>query len=86
MLRRLKSLWLVRSGHQLREVGRVYEGPEDHAQEVVLEACRICELNRDRPLSGDKSVSRSALTQRARLEFQEKSRHRALRRTKRKRI
>ncbi len=46
MLRRLKSLWCERHGHRFEEVGRVYEGPEGRAREIVLEPCRICGAKR----------------------------------------
>ncbi len=85
MLRRLKSLWCDRHGHQFREVGCVYESPEGQAREVVLEACSICGLKRDRPTGGEESVRSSALSEQARLEFLAKSRRRALRRARRKR-
>ena len=53
MLRRLKTLWCERHGHQFQEVGRVYEGPEGQAREVVLQACRICGTRRERPSTGE---------------------------------
>jgi hypothetical protein len=85
MLRRLKTLWCERHGHQFREVGRVYEGPAGQVREVVLEACRICGLKRDRPSGEEGSAASPVLSDQARLDFLAKSRRRALRRTKRKR-
>ena len=85
MLRRLKTLWCERNGHRFRVVGRVYEGPEGQAREVVLEACRVCGTQRERPPTREESANPPALTEQARLDFLAKSRRRALRRARRKR-
>lgn len=83
MLRRLKSLWCERHGHRFRVVGRVYEGPEGRAREVVLEACRVCGAKRERPPAGGESAMPPRLDEQERLDFLAKSRRRALRRAKR---
>jgi hypothetical protein len=85
MLRRLKTLWCERHGHRFRVVGRVYEGPEGQAREIVLEVCRICGAQRDRAPTGEESANTPVLTEQARLDFLAKSRRRALRRARRER-
>jgi hypothetical protein len=85
MLRRLKTLWCERHGHQFQEVGRVYEGPEGQAREVVLQACRICGTRRERPSTGEEVKGPPPLDVQERLDFLAKSRRRALRRARRKR-
>jgi len=84
MLQRLRTLWCERHGHRYREVGRVYSGPEGRAQEVVLEACRVCGSQRDRPPMGQESAERPALDEQARLTFLTRTRRRAMRRAARK--
>jgi len=84
MLQRLKALWCERHGHRYREVGRVYSGAEGRAQEVVLEACRVCGSQRDRPPTGQESGERRALDEQARLTFLTRTRRRAMRRAARK--
>ncbi len=84
MLRRLRTLWCERHGHRYREVGRVYSGPEGHAHEIVLEACRVCGLQRDRPPTTEESAESPALDEQARLKFLARVRRRAMRRAARK--
>ena len=85
MLQRLKALWCERHGHQFREVGRVYSGSEGQAREVVLEVCRLCGAQRDRPPGAEDSAERPALDEEARLRFLARMRRRATRRAARKR-
>ncbi len=84
MLKRLGALWCERHGHQYREVGRVYAGPEGQAQEVLLEACRICGVRRDQPSMKASMQKPSLLGEQARLDFLARARRRARRRAVRK--
>jgi len=84
MLKHLRSLWCERHGHQYREVGRVYAGPEGHAQEVLLEACRICGARRDQASIKAGMEKPSPLDEQARLDFLARARRRAVRRAARK--
>ena len=85
MLQRLKALWCERRGHQFREVGHVYSGPEGQAQEVVLEVCRVCGAQRDRPPAAGDATERPVLDEQAHLRFLTRMRRRAMRRAARKR-
>ena len=84
MLKRLGALWCEHHGHQYREVGRVYAGPEGQAQEVLLEACRICGARRDRPSMKAGMQKPSPLGEQARLDFLARARRRAVRRAARR--
>lgn len=84
MLKRLQALWCERHGHQYREVGRVYAGPEGRAQELLLEACRICGARRDQPSMKASTQKPSPLGEQARLDFLARARRRARRRATRK--
>ncbi len=84
MLHRLRILWCERHGHQYREVGRVYSGSEGHGREVVLEACRVCGAQRDRPPSGEGASEQTPLDEQSRLDFLARARRRALRHAARK--
>jgi hypothetical protein len=85
MLQRLRALWCERHGHRYHEVGRIYSGPEGRAREVVLEACRVCGAQRDRPSSGEAASEPAPLDEQARLDFLARARRRALRRATRRR-
>ncbi len=85
MLERLRALWCERHGHRYREVGRVYSGPEGHAREIVLEACRVCGAQRDRPPTGEAASEPARLDEQVRLDFLARARRRALRRAARRR-
>ncbi len=82
MLQRLRALWCERHGHRYHVVGRVYEGPEGQAQEVLLEACSVCGAQRERAPTSEESAGPSPLTDQARLEFLARVRRRALRRAR----
>jgi uncharacterized Zn finger protein (UPF0148 family) len=84
LLKRLGAVWCERHGHQYREVGRVYTGPEGQAREVRLEVCRVCGARRDQLPAGVRSAEPSPLTEHARLEFLARERRRARRRAARK--
>lgn len=84
MLKRLGALWCERHGHQYREVGRVYTGPEGQAQEVLLEACRVCGARRDQPSMKTRTQKPSPLGEQARLDFLARARRHARRRAVRK--
>jgi hypothetical protein len=58
---------VCRHGHQFRGLGRVYGSPESQARGVVLEACGVNELKRDRPTGAEESVGSSALALQAHL-------------------
>ena len=83
-LKRLGALWCERHGHEFREVGRVYAGPEGRAREIRLQACCICGTRRDQlPADGGSGESRP-LPEQARLDFLARARRRARRRATRK--
>ncbi|HSD50889.1 MAG TPA: hypothetical protein VLG48_05720 [Candidatus Methylomirabilis sp.] len=84
MLKRLGALWCERHGHQYREVGRVYAGPEGQAQEVFLQVCRLCGARRDQPSMKASLQTPSALGEQARLDFLARMRRHARRRAARK--
>lgn len=84
MLQRLRALWCERHGHRYHVVGRVYEGPEGRAQEVLLEACSVCGAQRERTPTAEESAEPSPLTDQARLEFLARVRRRALRRARKR--
>jgi hypothetical protein len=50
----------------------------------VLEACRVCGLQRDRPPTSEESAELAALDEQARLNFLARVRRRAMRRAARK--
>ena len=83
-LKRLGALWCERHGHQFREVGRVYAGPEGWAREVRLQACRICGARRDQLPAEAGSAESSPLPEEARLAFLARARRRARRRAAKK--
>ena len=83
-LKRLGALWCERHGHEFREVGRVYAGPEGRAREVRLQACRICGARRDQLPAEAGSGESSPLPEQARLDFLAGARRRARRRAARK--
>lgn len=84
MLKRLRRLWCERHGHQYREVGRVYAGPEGHPHEVVLEACRQCGARRDHPSLKPETTEPLPLSEQARVDFLARARRRVIRRDGRK--
>jgi len=84
MLKRLGALWCERHGHQFREVGRVYAGPEGRAREVRLQACRICGARRDQLPAEAGSAESSPLPEEARLALLARARRRARRRAAKK--
>jgi hypothetical protein len=84
MLKRLQVLWCERHGHQYREVGRVYAGPEGQAQEILLKACRICGARRDESSTNAGLQKPSPMGEQARLDFLARARRRARRRAARR--
>ena len=78
-MERLRAFWCERHGHRFRVVGRVYAGPEGRTQEVLLQVCEICGLQRDRPPTAKDSAERPPLDEQARLDFLARARRRALR-------
>jgi hypothetical protein len=84
MLKQLRTLWCERHGHQYREVGRVYAGPEGQAQEVLLEVCRVCGARREQPSTKARVEKPPPLDEQARLEFLARATRRARRRAARK--
>jgi hypothetical protein len=83
MLERLLALWCERHGHRYQIVARLYSGAEGKAHEVLLEVCRVCGAQRDRPPTAEDSAGRPPLDEQARLDFLARVRRRALRRTAR---
>ena len=84
-LKRLGALWCERHGHEFREVGHVYAGPEGRAREVRLQACRICGARRDQFPAEGGTAEPSSLPEQSRLEFLARARRRARRRAAKKR-